>query len=266
MLDERSELHEGYAEIGDVRLHYVEAGDGPLIVLLPGFPEFWFGWRLQIKRLAAAGFRVVAPDMRGYNLSSRPVGVAAYNSDRLAADVRGLVRERGAESALLVGCDWANRCLGHRDVPPRGHGPSTPQSFLVASPAAHAYRLGSSPPTQTGARAGSVAKVSHLHSNHSASRHTHDLRHSYATWLVDDGVQVKSCAESDGRRTVHHQPDLYSRCSDGEGRIFRALGDRMRPTTRKPGEECGFRSASVGRVDHGWEPCSCWWAILGLNQ
>ena len=65
-----SGLREGYAEIGDVRLHYVEAGDGPLIVLLHGFPEFWYGWRLQIEPLAAAGFRVVAPDMRGYNLSS----------------------------------------------------------------------------------------------------------------------------------------------------------------------------------------------------
>jgi epoxide hydrolase 4 len=103
---ERSELREGYAEVGDVRLHYVETGDGPLVVLLHGFPEFWFGWRLQIKPLAAAGFRVVAPDLRGYNLSSRPDGVAAYDTDRLAADVRGLVQERGAESALLVGHDW----------------------------------------------------------------------------------------------------------------------------------------------------------------
>jgi pimeloyl-ACP methyl ester carboxylesterase len=101
-----SELREGYAEIGDVRLHYVEAGDGPLIVLLHGFPEFWYGWRLQIEPLAAAGFRVVAPDMRGYNLSSKPDGVAAYDTGPLAADIRGLVHERGAESALLVGHDW----------------------------------------------------------------------------------------------------------------------------------------------------------------
>jgi epoxide hydrolase 4 len=57
------DLREGYAEVGDIRLHYVETGDGPLIVLLHGFPEFWYGWRLQIKPLAAAGFRVVAPDI-----------------------------------------------------------------------------------------------------------------------------------------------------------------------------------------------------------
>ena len=102
----RSELRDGYAEIGDQRLHYVEAGEGPLIVLLHGFPEFWYGWRQQIEPLAAAGFRVVAPDMRGYNLSSRPDGVAAYDTDQLAADIRGLIHERGAESALLVGHDW----------------------------------------------------------------------------------------------------------------------------------------------------------------
>jgi pimeloyl-ACP methyl ester carboxylesterase len=101
------ELREGYADVGDdVKLHYVEAGDGPLVVLLHGFPEFWFGWRLQIAPLADAGFRVVAPDTRGYNLSSKPEGVAAYSADRLAEDIRGLIRELGAESALVVGHDW----------------------------------------------------------------------------------------------------------------------------------------------------------------
>ena len=100
------ELREGYAQIGDATLHYVEAGEGPLIVLLHGFPEFWFGWREQIKPLAAAGFRVVAPDMRGYNLSSRPTSVKAYDTDPLVADIVSLVQERGYESAMLVGHDW----------------------------------------------------------------------------------------------------------------------------------------------------------------
>src|SRR5204863_5308923 len=98
-----TELREGYAQIGDTNLHYVEAGDGPLIVLLHGFPEFWYGWRLQIEPLVAAGFRVVAPDTRGYNRSSKPEGFEAYGVDLLADDIRGLIEERGAESALLVG-------------------------------------------------------------------------------------------------------------------------------------------------------------------
>src|SRR6201991_2566030 len=99
------EVRDGYAEIGDVRLHYVEAGEGPLVVLLHGFPEFWYGWRRQIAPLAAAGFRVVAPDLRGYNLSSKPDGVKAYSAADLADDVRGLILERGAESAHVVGHD-----------------------------------------------------------------------------------------------------------------------------------------------------------------
>jgi len=100
------ELREGYAEVGDQRLHYVEAGEGPLVVLLHGFPEFWYGWRLQIQPLAAAGFRVVAPDTRGINLSSKPDGVKAYDVGLLAADIRDLIRERGEQSALLAGHDW----------------------------------------------------------------------------------------------------------------------------------------------------------------
>jgi pimeloyl-ACP methyl ester carboxylesterase len=104
--DARPVLRDGYARVGDVTLHYVEAGEGPLVVLLHGFPEFWFGWRDQIAPLAAAGFRVVAPDLRGYNLSSRPKGIRAYSADKLADDISGLIRELGYESAMLVGHDW----------------------------------------------------------------------------------------------------------------------------------------------------------------
>src|SRR5580698_405203 len=96
-----------FAPINGLRLHYVEAGSGPLVVLLHGFPEFWFAWRDQLDALAAAGFRVVAPDMRGYNLSSKPAGIASYALPLLAADVRDLIAERGGDDgALLVGHDW----------------------------------------------------------------------------------------------------------------------------------------------------------------
>jgi epoxide hydrolase 4 len=99
-------VRHGHAELGEVRLHYVEAGEGPLVVLLHGFPEFWFSWRFQIPALVAAGFRVVAPDMRGYNLSSKPRRASAYDTDRLAADLRDLIRERGCERAFVAGHDW----------------------------------------------------------------------------------------------------------------------------------------------------------------
>ena len=89
-----------------IMLHAVAAGpsDGPLVVLLHGFPEFWFGWRRQIEPLAAAGFRVLAPDQRGYNLSSKPEGAHAYTLDVLAEDVLGLAvalgRSKFAPSAF----------------------------------------------------------------------------------------------------------------------------------------------------------------------
>ena len=70
------ELAHRYADLGDVQLHYVEAGEGPLVLLLHGFPQFWYQWRHQIPALLEAGFRVVAPDMRGYNISDKPPGVA----------------------------------------------------------------------------------------------------------------------------------------------------------------------------------------------
>lgn len=99
-------LREGIADLGETRLHYIEVGEGPLVILLHGFPEFWFSWRRQLEPLARSGFRVVAPDMRGYNLSSRPAGVAAYDADALANDVHGLIHERGAERACVAGHDW----------------------------------------------------------------------------------------------------------------------------------------------------------------
>ena len=104
--DHPAQLRHGFADLPDSRLHYVEAGEGPLVILLHGFPDFWFSWRFQIPALAAAGFRVVAPDMRGYNLSSRPRAVADYDIDLLTADIRDLIRERGADRAFVAGHDW----------------------------------------------------------------------------------------------------------------------------------------------------------------
>jgi epoxide hydrolase 4 len=102
-----SQLKHDEADVGGgVRLHYVEAGEGPLVVLLHGFPEFWYSWRRQIPAIAAAGYRVVAPDMRGYNLSSRPQGAREYETGKLAGDIAGLIRSLGEEKAFVVGHDW----------------------------------------------------------------------------------------------------------------------------------------------------------------
>jgi epoxide hydrolase 4 len=91
---------------GGLRLHYVEAGEGPLVVLLHGFPEFWYSWHGQIQPLVDAGFHVVAPDMRGYNLSDKPQGWRSYDMQFLAGDVAGLIRHFGVQRADVVGHDW----------------------------------------------------------------------------------------------------------------------------------------------------------------
>ena len=106
-MEETSLRHLTLATHG-VRLHAVEAGpeDGPLLILLHGFPEFWYGWRRQIGPLAAAGFRVLVPDQRGYNTSDKPRSVAAYGLDELALDVVGLIDATGVEKACVVGHDW----------------------------------------------------------------------------------------------------------------------------------------------------------------
>jgi pimeloyl-ACP methyl ester carboxylesterase len=91
-----------------INLHVVQDGPrtGRLVILLHGFPEFWYGWRRQIPFLAAAGYRVWAPDQRGYNLSAKPSGIAAYTLDQLGADAISLVDAAGQDTAFLVGHDW----------------------------------------------------------------------------------------------------------------------------------------------------------------
>jgi pimeloyl-ACP methyl ester carboxylesterase len=94
--------------VNGITLEGVEGGppDGPLCILLHGFPEFWWGWRHQLGCLAEAGYRVLAPDQRGYRRSSKPRSIADYRLDLLADDIVGLIESVGRDSAHLVGHDW----------------------------------------------------------------------------------------------------------------------------------------------------------------
>jgi pimeloyl-ACP methyl ester carboxylesterase len=101
-------LEEHYIPTNSITLHVMAAGpvEGPLVVLLHGFPEFWYGWRRQIPALAAAGYRVLVPDQRGYNRSDKPRGLRAYRTNVLAADIVGLLDAAGREQAAIIGHDW----------------------------------------------------------------------------------------------------------------------------------------------------------------
>ncbi|MDT0309585.1 alpha/beta hydrolase [Streptomyces sp. DSM 44917] len=131
-------------EVNGLRLHYAEQGEGPLVLLLHGFPECWYSWRHQFAPLAAAGYRVVAPDQRGYARSEQPADVDAYSLLHLTGDVIGLIHALGEERAVLVGHDWGApvawttamlrpdvvRGVAGLSVPPIGGGAMPPVGFM----------------------------------------------------------------------------------------------------------------------------------------
>lgn len=102
------ELEALRVDVGEVELFVVQAGprDGPPVVLLHGFPEFWYAWRGPMVRLAERGYRVIAPDQRGYGGSDKPPDVEAYSVERLAGDVAELIAALGYDSAFVAAHDW----------------------------------------------------------------------------------------------------------------------------------------------------------------
>ncbi|MDE0053351.1 MAG: alpha/beta fold hydrolase [Gammaproteobacteria bacterium] len=94
-----------YAENEGVRIHYVVAGTGPLVVMVHGFPDFWYSWREQIAALEDT-YRIAAVDLRGYNGSDKPKGVENYAMPLLVADIASVIAAEGEESAVVTGHDW----------------------------------------------------------------------------------------------------------------------------------------------------------------
>src|ERR1700744_4567363 len=97
-----------FVDINGIQLHVVSAGkkDGALMIFLHGFPEFWYSWKKQIEYFARQGYRVLAPDQRGYNLSDKPKSIASYEVDLLADDIVNLIHWAGHDKAIIVGHDW----------------------------------------------------------------------------------------------------------------------------------------------------------------
>jgi pimeloyl-ACP methyl ester carboxylesterase len=103
--DLEKRVEQGYATNNGVKIHYASLGKGPLVVMIHGFPDYWFTWREQMAALAA-DFQVVAIDLRGYNLSDKPRGVEKYDMSLLVGDVVAVIRYLGREKAIVVGHDW----------------------------------------------------------------------------------------------------------------------------------------------------------------
>ncbi|MFT7600685.1 MAG: pimeloyl-ACP methyl ester carboxylesterase [Acidimicrobiales bacterium] len=100
------DITQGNLKANGINIHYVEQGEGPLVVMCHGFPESWYSWRHQLPALAAAGYRAVALSMRGYGLTDAPHDVDAYSIHHLIGDVTAVVRGLGEETAVVVGHDW----------------------------------------------------------------------------------------------------------------------------------------------------------------
>ncbi|MFL5840121.1 MAG: alpha/beta fold hydrolase [Thermoleophilaceae bacterium] len=100
-------------QLGEIELHVAEQGEGRPVLLLHGFPELWYSWRHQMAALADAGYRAVAPDMRGFGRSSAPTAVEAYDIVELCSDVAGLLDDLGAEKAAVAGHDWGATVAWH---------------------------------------------------------------------------------------------------------------------------------------------------------
>ena len=103
--DIEDKVTHGYADSNGVKIHYAKLGTGPLIVMIHGFPDYWYTWRQQMEGLADR-FTVVAIDQRGYNLSDKPAGVENYDVRLLAGDVLAVIKSLGQQKAIIVGHDW----------------------------------------------------------------------------------------------------------------------------------------------------------------
>lgn len=105
-MEKTPELQHRFAHANGIRMHYVEAGAGPLVIFCHGFPESWYSWRHQLRAFAASGFRAIAPDQRGYGDSDSPPALESYDLSHLAADIVGLLYDLGERRAMIVGHDW----------------------------------------------------------------------------------------------------------------------------------------------------------------
>ena len=142
-------------ETNGIQMHFVEQGQGPLVMLCHGFPESWYSWRHQLQALASAGFRAVAPDMRGYGQSARPEEIDKYTLLHLVGDMVGLLDALGEPQAVIVGHDWGAPVAWHAallrpdrfrgvvglSVPFRPRLPVRPTSAMPQTSDAYFYQL-----------------------------------------------------------------------------------------------------------------------------
>ncbi len=150
-----AEITHRNVQANGVNIHLAEAGEGPLVLLCHGWPESWYSWRHQLEALAEAGYRAVAPDMRGYGETDRPEAIEAYTIFHLVGDMVGLLDALGADRAAIVGHDWGApvawhaallrpdrfRAVAALSVPFRPRGPARPTTVMPQTEKSWFYQL-----------------------------------------------------------------------------------------------------------------------------
>jgi pimeloyl-ACP methyl ester carboxylesterase len=154
------EVNHRTIETNNIRMHVAEKGSGPAVVLCHGFPESWYSWRHQIEALAAAGFHVIVPDMRGYGQTDSPAGIDQFTLLHLVGDIVGLLDAFGVETAVIAGHDWGAPVAWHAallrpdrfraviglSVPYRPRGTVRPTTVMPQTADAIFYQLYFQPP------------------------------------------------------------------------------------------------------------------------
>jgi pimeloyl-ACP methyl ester carboxylesterase len=224
------EIRFGYADSNGVKIHYAEAGEGPLVVMIHGFPDFWYTWRHQMDGLKDR-YRVVAIDQRGYNRSDRPEGVENYDLTLLVGDVLAVIGHLGEEKATIVGHDWG----GGVAWSVAAYAPESVDNLIILN---LPHPNGIAQATRNNAEA--LAGTNYTQKFREGSPDDPDIFFGYpmtpqtlSGWVTDEAAKaryVEAFERSDFTAMLNYYKQNYPDTSKGDGAVFRALPDITSPT------------------------------------
>ncbi len=197
-------VRHGYADNSGVKIHYVTLGSGPLVVMVHGFPDFWYSWRHQMIALAPY-YQVAALDLRGYNLSDKPAGGENYSMRYLLSDVQAVIRDLGQEQAVIVGHDWGGAISWQFAI----HLPQMTERLIILNlphPRGMAHELAHNPQQQQNSEYARNFQQEGAHEKLSAE----DL----SSWISDEAARekyIEAYRRSDFEAMLHYYKQNYPR-------------------------------------------------------
>ncbi len=198
--DFEAKVTHGYADSNGVKIHYASIGTGPLIVMIHGFPDFWYTWRNQMAGLADR-YHVVAIDQRGYNLSDKPEGQKNYDMALLVGDVAAVIKANGASKAIIVGHDWGGAVAWQFAM----HLPQMTDKLIILNlPHPRGLMRELAKPDSQQAKNSAYARA--FQQPDSEKQLTPEI---LATWVKDPGVKVEEYVAAFERSSLAAMMDYY---------------------------------------------------------